>query len=65
MGTTTLQEQIIFHGGLCFVISKSKENTHTKFKKQLFDPYRIQTTLLYESQWTSLIPTPYWSTSTS
>jgi hypothetical protein len=24
-----------------------------------------QTTLLYESQWTSLIPTPYWSTSTS
>jgi hypothetical protein len=25
----------------------------------------FQTTLLYESQWTSLIPTTYWSTSTS
>ncbi len=41
MGTTTLPKQIIFHGGLCFVVSNGKENTQ-KFKKQLFGPYRIQ-----------------------
>jgi hypothetical protein len=35
MGTTTSQEQIIFHGGLCFVVSKGKENTHTNIQKTI------------------------------
>jgi hypothetical protein len=30
LGTTTLQEQILFHGGFCLVISKGLKKTHTK-----------------------------------